>query len=197
MLNESLQKLQSGSFTKEEILKNLIDNDLKSDIKAKMAEGVNYYGNKPDILDEDFREYKVDNITYIDQNKGNKHITNNFQKLLVDQKASYIIGNPVVFEIKNKEMPEEAKEKAVSDINNILGEGFEDVCNDLIIGASNKAWETIHVFIDSEGSFKYEIVPSEQIIPIYDTNHEKQINQIIRYYEVTAVSYTHLTLPTN
>jgi len=25
MLNESLQKLQSGSFTKEEILKNLID----------------------------------------------------------------------------------------------------------------------------------------------------------------------------
>lgn len=187
MLNEALQKLKSGSFTKKEILKNLIDDDLKSDVKAKMAEGVNYYGNKPDILDEDFREYKVEGVTYTDQSKGNKHVTNNFQKLLVDQKASYIVGNPVVFEIKNKEMAEEAKEKAIADINDILGEGFEDVVVDWITGASNKAWETVHVFINSEGSLKYEIVPSEQIIPIYDTNHEKQINQIIRYYKVTIV----------
>ena len=187
MLNEALQKIQSGAFTKGEILKNLIDDDLKSDVKARMAEGVNYYGNKPDILKEDFREYKVESVTYVDQSKGNKHVTNNFQKLLVDQKAAYIVGNPVVFEITNKEMAEETKEKAIEDINDILGEGFEDVVVDWITGASNKAWETVHVFIDSEGSLKYEIVPSEQIIPIYDTNHEKQINQIIRYYEVTVV----------
>ncbi|MCK4329287.1 phage portal protein [candidate division WOR-3 bacterium] len=187
MLNEALQKLQSGAFTKGEILKNLIDDDLKSDVKAKMAEGVNYYGNKPDILDEDFREYKVEGVTYTDQSKGNKHVTNNFQKLLVDQKAAYIVGNPVVLEVTNKKIVEEAKEKAVDDVKNILGEGFEDIINDWITGASNKAWETVHVFINLEGDLKYEIVPSEQIIPIFDTNHEKQINQIIRYYEVTVV----------
>ena len=185
MINEALQKLQSGAFTKEEVLKDLIETDLDSAVKKKMAEGVNYYGNKPDILDEDFREYEVDSVPYTDYTKSNKHVTNNFQKLLVDQKASYIVGNPVVLEVKNKKTPEAEKEKATEAVNNVLGEGFEDIVNDWIVGASNKAWETVHCFIDIEGSFKYEIVPSEQIIPIYDTTHEKQINQVIRYYKVT------------
>ena len=184
MLNEALQKLQSGTFTPEEILKNLIETDLDSDVKKKMAEGVDYYGNKPDILDEDFREYTVEDIKYIDWNKSNRHVTNNFQKLLVDQKASYIIGNPVVLEVKDKTLAEIKRDEMTDNINEVLGENFEDTVNDWIVGASNKAWETVHCFIDTEGVFKYEIVPSEQIIPIYDTNHEKQINQIIRYYEV-------------
>ena len=109
MINESLQKIQSGSFTQEEIIRDLIKEDLASDVKAKMAEGVNYYGNKPDILDEDFQEYKVDGVTYKDDTKSNKHITNNFQKLLVDQKASYVVGNPVVLEVNNKKTPEAEK----------------------------------------------------------------------------------------
>ena len=184
MLNEALQKLQSESFTKEEILKDLIVEDLKSGVKARMAEGVNYYGNKPDILAEDFREYRVENITYTDYTKANRHITNNFQKLLVDQKAAYIVGNPVVIELQNDIMSDDQKDKAILTVDKVLGEVFEDTVVDWITGASNKAWETVHIFIDEEGGFKYEIVPSEQIIPIYDTNHEKQVNQIIRYYEV-------------
>lgn len=184
MINEALQKLQSGSFTKEEVLKSLIEDDLKSDVKAKMTEGVDYYGNEPDILDEDFRKYTVDGVDYTDTNKSNRHVTNNFQKLLVDQKASYIIGNPVVLEVKDKTLAETKRDEMTDNLNEVLGENFEDTVNDWIVGASNKAWETVHCFIDVEGGFKYEIVPSEQIIPIYDTNHEKQINQVIRYYEV-------------
>lgn len=187
MLNETLQKIQSGGFSKEEILKDLIKDDLDSDIKKRMAEGVAYYGNEPDILDEDFREYRVEDITYTDYTKSNRHVTNNFQKLLIDQKASYIVGNPVVIEFQNEDVSDEEKKTAVGDIDNILGEVFEDTVVDWITGASNKAWEIVHIFIDDEGNFKYEIVPSEQIIPIYDTTHEKQINQVIRYYEVTIV----------
>ena len=188
MLNEALLKLQSESFTKEEILKDLIKEDLESDVKARMAEGVAYYGNEPDILDEDFREYRVEGITYIDYTKSNKYVTNNFQKLLVDQKASYIVGNPIVIEFQNKDISDEEKEIAIDDVDNILGEYFEDTIIDWITGASNKAWESIHIFIDEEGNFKYEIVPSEQIIPIYDINHEKQIEQIIRYYKITILN---------
>jgi len=187
MLNEILQKIQSGSFSKEEILKDLIKDDLESDIKKRMAEGVAYYGNEPDILDEDFRKYNVEGIAYIDYTKSNRHITNNFQKLLVDQKASYIIGNPIVIDFQNENVSDEEKETAINDVDNILGESFEDTINDWIVGTSNKAWEIVHIFIDDEGNFKYEIVPSEQIIPIYDTTHEKQINQVIRYYEVTHI----------
>jgi len=187
MLNEALQKLQSGSFTKEEILKDLIEEDVKSDVKKKMVEGVKYYNNESDIMEEDFRIYTVDGVEYTDFTKDNKHVTNNFQKLLVDQKASYIVGNPVVLEVKNKDIAETVKEEMTENINEILGEVFEDNVVDWITGASNKAWETVHCFIDTEGNFKYEIVPSEQIIPIYDTNHEKQINQIIRYYKVSIV----------
>ena len=184
MLNEALQKIQSGSFKVEEILKSLIEEDEKCDVKARMAEGVDYYGNEPDILEEDFRKYTVDGVDYTDTTKSNRHVTNNFQKLLVDQKASYIIGNPVVLEVKDKTKAEKVRDEMTDSINEVLGENFEDTVNDWIVGASNKAWETVHCFIDTEGVFKYEIVPSEQIIPIYDTNHEKQINQVIRYYEV-------------
>lgn len=187
MLDETLQKIQSGNFTQTEILKDLIDSDSKSDVKARMAKGVAYYGNDPDILEEDFRKYKVDEVTYTDYTKSNRHITNNFQKLLVDQKASYIIGNPVVIDFQDKDVSDEDKATAISDVDSILGEVFEDTVVDWITGASNKAWEFVHIFIDDKGLFKYEIVPSEQIIPIYDTNHEKQINQIIRYYEVTHI----------
>ena len=187
MLNEALQKIQSGSFTQEEIIKDIINDDLKSAEKARMAEGVDYYGNDPDILDVDFQTYYVEGVQYKDENKANNKVTNNFQKLLVDQKASFIAGNPIVLSVDNSAISDTEKDKMIADINDILGESFGDIIIDWITGTSNKGWEGMQAYIDEAGLFKYEIIPAQQLIPIYDTSHEKKINSVIRYYKVTIV----------
>ena len=187
MLNEILQKIQSGSFSTEEILKDIINDDKDSAEKIKMAEGVDYYGNEPDILDKDFRTYYVEKVQYKDDNKANNKVTNNFQKLLVDQKASFIAGNPIVLSVDNSAISDTQREKMIEDINSILGESFGDIVIDWITGTSNKGWEGMQAYIDEAGLFKYEIIPAQQLIPIYDTSHEKKINSVIRYYKVTVV----------
>ena len=184
MLNLALLKMQLENYSNEEILRDLINEDQKSDIKKKMQEGTDYYNNEPDILDTDFRLYHVDGVPYTDYSKSNRYITNNFHKLLVDQKASYIVGNAVVLEVINKKLADNEEDDSLDRVNDLLGEQFEDILNDWVIGTSNKGMEAVFVYVDEKGQFQYEIVPSEEIIPIYATRHQRKLEQVIRYYEV-------------
>ncbi|MFT9493408.1 phage portal protein [Anaerosolibacter sp.] len=161
------------------VIKDWIDADLKSSSKKEMYDGTNYYLARHDILDVNFNEYIVNGQKIKDPNKANNQHINPFHRLLVQQKMGYIVGKPIVITAEDKKLSEA--------VNDALGMKFDDVIVDLIKGASNKGLEWLHPFIDENGNFDYIIIPAEQVIPIYDTSYQKNLQYVIRYYTMQVV----------
>lgn len=133
--------------------------------------------------------YYIDNpiknvgIVKTGQNKdplknADNRVPHNFHEILVDEKASYLFTYPVLFDIDNNKSLNE-------DVLEVLGDEFERKSKDLCIEASNAGVAWLHYWIktiDNKYEFKYAIVPTEQIIPIYGKTLEKELEGIIRYY---------------
>lgn len=157
----------------ERVLQDLIEKDRLN--KKKMYDGVDYYKGKNDILSVDFRKFYVNGAEYIDYNKANTHIVNNFHKKLVDQKVGYIAGEAITLK---------ADEEFLNDVQMITKKQFTDTMAEYAKGASNKGVEALHPYINSKGEFDYIITPAEEIIWIYDTAYEKELLNVIRYYKM-------------
>lgn len=155
------------------IVKDLID----SHDTDKMLEGQRYYYNESDILDRKQYYYK-DGVKTIDDTKANNKIPHNWHKLLVDQKVAYLVGQPPVLQT------EEGQKEYEDRLNLILAEEWHDKLTELGKNASNKGTEWLHVYINEEGLFKFIIIPAEEVIPIYDTSLQENLEAILRYYLV-------------
>ncbi len=168
------QKLISESnINDSSIIKDLID----SHDTMKMVEGQRYYENENDILKRKQYYYK-DGHKIEDDTKANHKIPHNWHKLLVDQKVSYLVGKPIVFQCDKKDKDYEER------LNLILGEEWDDRLTELAKNSSNKGTEWLHVYINSEGKFKFIIIPAEEVIPIYDTSLQENLEAVLRYYLV-------------
>lgn len=146
------------------------NNDKKMDvIKAKA-----YYDNKTDIVYKGVRpaEDAVDPLRTADN-----RISHNFHEILVDEKVSYMFTYPVLFDIDNNKKINEQLQAA-------LGDEFERKVKNLAIEASNCGCGWLHYWIHEgeQKGFKYELVPTEEIIPIYSNGLERELLGIIRYY---------------
>lgn len=168
-----------GEVTFEQILKDIIATDQVSQEKVEMVQGVKYYSSENDIILRDFRQFHVDGRTFVDFNKSNEVIVNNYQKKLVDQKNGYISGKPIVMESD--------EEGLVEKVTDLLGMQWTDIVQQWIQGASNKGRESLQPFVDEEGNFDYTIIPAEQVIFITDTTFQKKVIQAIRYFAMEWV----------
>ncbi|WP_236913326.1 phage portal protein [Clostridium sp. Cult1] len=173
--NELLkQKLISESNINDSgIIKDLIDEH----DTTKMLEGQRYYYNENDILDRKQFYYK-NGVKTEDDTKANNKIPHNWHKLLVDQKVAYLVGKPVVLQAGENQKEYEDR------LNLILGEEWDDTLNELAKNSSNKGTEWLHVYINEEGLFKFIIIPAEEVIPIYDTSLQENLEVVLRYYLV-------------
>ena len=155
------------------IIKNIIDDDLKSDGKIAMVDGIKYYNNSNDIVDRVITYY-IDGSEVIDGSASNNKLSHNYHKIIVDQKVAYVVGNPIVFETEDEKLGQVLEAE--------LGDYFNDIISQLVKGAANKGVDYLHVYFDSEGNLSYVIVPAEQIIPIYDTQFDSKLVSVLRYY---------------
>ncbi len=135
-------------------------------IKADIAE--RYYRNKTDIF---FKATKPDDDKNI-RNADNR-VTSSFYSLLVNQKASYIFTAPPLFDVGNK--------PANKVITEVLGDAYAKKCKDLCIDASNTGIAWVHYWIN-DNEFKWAVVSSQQIIPIYNTDLDKRLLGVLRRY---------------
>jgi SPP1 family phage portal protein len=142
---------------------------------APMKEGVRYYFNQNNILNRK-QYYWKDGVRIEDEEKPNNRIPHGWHKLLVDQKTSYLAGQPITISGDDKTLVEK--------VNEILGDEFDDIMPELVKNASNKGREWLHVYIDEDGKFDYLIIPAEEVIPIYDNTKRKNLDAVIRYYEL-------------
>ncbi|CAM4185639.1 phage portal protein [Paenibacillus alkaliterrae] len=165
------------------VIKDYIDEDLESPRKTEMRKGSDYFKAKHDILQRKIT-YLSDGQEIEDKSKSNHKLMHPFFRMMVLQKTGYVVGNPIVFSVEDKGTEAEKFEQR---INELLGEVFDDKANMWVQGAANKGVEWLHPYIDKDGNFKYVIIPAEQIIPIYDTEYEEELQAIIRYYSMTVV----------
>lgn len=171
--------MRSQGITDPEIIKRLIDNDQDSVVKRNMINGMNYYFGKHDILNKDFRKFFIDGMPMINDSRSNYKIENNYHYLLVQQKVSYIAGNPIVVKSEDNAFQEELDRKLMFD--------FDDTVIEWLVGASNKGVEYVHFYYDESDDLQYTIIPSEQIIPIYKDEFKKNLLQVIRYYTAKII----------
>ena len=150
---------------------------------SHMIKGHNYYHNESEILNRKQYYYK-DGFKTEDNTKSNHKIPHNWHKLLVDQKVSFLVGKPVVFQCNNTDKDDKSSKEYEERLNLILGEEWDDNLTELAKNSSNKGTEWLHIYINEEGKFKFLIIPAEEVIPIYDTSLQENLEAILRYYLV-------------
>lgn len=153
-----------------------------------MQTGVDYFRNKHDILDREIYYWK-DGVKVKDETATNNRVPNNYHKLLVKQKMGYLVGKPITFSDKEAENDDQGEvnspnEEFINITNDILGEKWDDTANELVKGASNKGIEWLHIYIDGKGGFGYTIIDAREIIPIWETQKQEELQAVIRYYEI-------------
>ena len=192
------RKLRADSQVSDgQILRKLIEEDIASKQKANMADGERYYVGEHDVLAMHFNESWISEpsekgegeerqVLFRNPNRSDHHTVNAFHKILVDQKVSYILGREPTISVKGAEEELERKQYEAL-LCGFADDRFNEVLQDLVTGASNKGWEALHVYYDKAGNFRYCIVPASELILIYDTEHEEELEQVIRYYDIVVV----------
>ena len=196
---------ENAGLQDPDILKKMIDQDVASQFKEWMTEGVRYYGSEHDIEGRKIT-FKVDEETLTDPNRANNKLVHSYHRFAVDQKVSYVVGNPVTITARNIDVTRDVEviskdkdgkeqkrvEKVTSqeapDISRLdqwlKTDRFNDVLSEWAEGSSNKGCEFVHPFINRYSELDFCITWAEQIIPIYDPIYENDLIELIRYYPV-------------
>lgn len=151
----------------DEIIKEIDKFKASKDYKDIM-EAKRYYVNNSKIKNRTFNYY-YNNSLKKDPYRANNRIANNFFKMIVDQKVSYCVGKDITFEDYDP----------ILDINEFIDESAEEA------SIKKKSW--LYLYIDEKSELQYKIIPTEEVIPIYD-DFDKLIF-IIRFYKRNDKDY--------
>ena len=144
-----------------------------TDFVRQIAKARAYYRNETDIMFPPLKEEREKKEKPL-RNADNR-IPFNFHGLLVNQKASYMFTAPPLFDLGEK--------KANKALAKFLGDKYPKVCKDLCIEASNCTVGWLHVWCDKKSTWKYAIVPAEQVIPVWSDSLEKELLGAFRSYQ--------------
>lgn len=144
-----------------------------TDFVRQIAKARAYYRNETDIMFPPLKEEREKKEKPL-RNADNR-IPFNFHGLLVNQKASYMFTAPPLFDLGEK--------KANKTLVKFLGDKYPKVCKDLCIEASNCTVGWLHVWCDKKSTWKYAIVPAEQVIPVWSDSLEKELLGVFRSYQ--------------
>lgn len=164
-----------------ETVKKIINENLKGfpTKVQKIRKSELYYENKNDILRR--RNPLAEKVKQKDSENplrsADNRISHSFHQLLVNQKAAYAMTVPPMFDVDDKETNQE--------IVKLLGDTYPKVAKDLCINASNSGIAWLHVWRDEDQDnfFRYAVIDSKQIIPIYSKRLSNKLEGILRVYE--------------
>lgn len=182
------------------IIKELITEFNMSEIKKKMLEGERYFRGKNDILKKDLKTYTVfDQVTknklkITNENKSDEHLPHGFYWKQVNQKKAYVCGKPITITYNapnmnnnNKDKIKDAERKITNMVWNTLGPKFEKLIKNRVKEASNKGRAWLHPNYRN-GKLVFEKYPSEECIPIYDTETQTYLIGFIHFYTIQDLS---------
>ena len=182
-------------WSESELLKMILSEDANSKRKKEMLEGEKYYCCEQDVLQKNFSVKhfsetcknpdgtEQERIKLLSNpNRSNYHVVCPFHHILVEQKVSYLVAKEPSILVKGENVSEYEKY-----LTTMADETFNAMLYEWIVGASNKGVEYVHIYYDREGILQYCIVPAEELIVFYDSVNQKEIEQVIRYYDFTVM----------
>lgn len=138
--------------------------------KALVAE--RYYHSQNDIK---FKSKKKEETSESVLRNADNRIAHGFHKLLVDQKTGYTFTVSPLFDTQD-----DATNKIVNDT---LGDTYDKKLKSLCINASNAGIGWLHYWSDDVDGFSYEVVPSEQVIPVWSPKLGRKLLAVLRVYK--------------
>lgn len=145
----------------------------RNENKDAITVGKDYYHNKTLIKETGVVPKTKSNVL---RNADNR-IAHNFHQLLVDEKVAYMFTYPILIDVDDNEAINER-------VDDTLGQEFTRKMKDLGVEASNTGCSWLHYWANEKNEFKYEKVESEQIIPFYSDDLERELTEVLRTYKV-------------
>lgn len=145
----------------------------RNENKDVITVGKDYYHNKTLIKETGVVPKTKSNVL---RNADNR-IAHNFHQLLVDEKVAYMFTYPILIDVDDNESINER-------VDDVLGQEFVRKMKDLGVEASNTGCSWLHYWANEKNEFKYEKVESEQIIPFYSDDLERELIEVLRTYKV-------------
>lgn len=142
-----------------------------SDFITKADTADRYYRKKNDIL---FPAEKEKKEAENPMRNSDNRVPSNFYRLQVNQKAAYAFTKPPKFDVGSDELNELIQKR--------LGDAFKKKCKALCVQAANASVGWIHYWKDENGDFKYAVIDSRQIIPVWSKDLEKELYALLRTY---------------
>ena len=159
--------------------------------REEMMTGERYYDNRNDICNRQRFYYDVNKQKHIDKTKANNRISHGFLKLQIDEKAGYFLGNPPNI---TAELPEGSDPNAPNSYQEhlitIFDERFDDTLHDVVVETSSKGVAWLYAYVTTEPPedrpvLRFELIPAEQIIPIWGDRAKHDLQGVINSYYVT------------
>lgn len=143
-----------------------LESSKKRNLFLKEAkEGEQYFLNKNSIKRIPVRE-SAELLKTADN-----RISHAWHTLLVMQKMSYLFSKEPAIDTGDEETNRE--------VLKVLGDEWGKILNELVKEASNKAVGWLYYYIDEDGKFKYALIESEYIIPIFTADKKKRLAAVI------------------
>ncbi|MEK5415240.1 phage portal protein [Paenibacillus sp. FSL L8-0708] len=175
----------ANAMTIEQIIKQEIDDWYNSQDRKDMLAGEKYYRNKSDILDRKRMTIGDGGAQIEAKNLANNKIVHGFLRKLVDQKAGYLLSKEMSIQTENKVYDEL--------LSGFFDKGFKRMLKSLLKESIKKGRAWLHVYYDEKGNFRFKMLPSEEIIPLWRDAAHTDLQALIRVYEVEAYQGTKKT----
>lgn len=176
--DKKVQEDQQQSFFTEDILLALYQEFIMSRKFEWFGIGRRYYKGENDILRRVMTTTK-DGKRVIDTSQPNNKLNHCFAKALVDQKVDYSFGKPPKLTCED--------ENYLDQVTKILKDNkFNYRIKKAATLTSNTGITWLHPYIDESGSFKFDLIPAEQIIPQWADDMHDQLESCIRAYNITS-----------
>lgn len=169
---------RNAPLSDAEIVQELIEKHKSSSEFRWMVDGQKYFDSEHKILTHNFRKWKnpKSKVTETLPNKADNRIAHPYHRRQVLEKSGYLYKNPI-------KITHDKDEKVAENFRLAAGRKFDPLMMTLSEEASNGGRTYLHFFFDGE-KFDYLEMDAREIIPIFETSRNREIESLIRFFSI-------------
>lgn len=147
-----------------------------SPARKEMLDGDRYYSGDHDILKRQRTAIGPDGKLIPVPNLPNNKIVDNQYAKHVDQKANYLLGQPISFDCENTEYAQKVKK--------ILGKRFMRVLKNAGVECFNSGIAWLYPFYNKNNELAFRLFPGYEVLPFWADAAHTELDSAIRLYPV-------------
>ena len=144
--------------------------------RREMIDGDRYYTGDHDILKRQRTAIGPDGKLIVVENLPNNRIVDNQYAKHVDQKANYLLGQPISFSCENDDYAAEVKK--------VLGMRFMRTLKSAGVECLNAGISWLYPYYNKNGELAFRVFPGYEIMPFWADAAHTELDSALRLYPV-------------